>query len=147
MIAARRAARSTCPVTRGLSIPAFALAALPTVCLASDMTGIPTLIALACFVGPWSLLNLVAFVVLAFRRAYRRLRPALCHAALAAIGPAYGLCVALRDFSGRYHVADRNAAFAVIGAVFLLGCLPLVAHRWQRTRDDASRPNPLRGAP
>jgi len=110
------------------------------------MTGISTLIAFAYVVGPWALANLIALAILAFRRSYRRRTVAFVHSGLAALGPAYGLFVVLRDFSDGYHVTDRNVALIVLAAIFLLACFPLVAYRLQRTPNSSSKPTPLRGA-
>jgi hypothetical protein len=43
-------------------------------------------------------------------------------------------------------VPDRNVSLGVMAAIFLIGCLPLVAYRWQRTPDNLPKPKPLRGS-
>ena len=97
------------------------------------MTGISTLIALVYVVGPWALANLIAFTVLALRRTYASRTAAFAHGAVAALGPAYGITVVVRDFAGSYHVADRNVGLTIMAALLLVACLPLVAYRFQRT--------------
>jgi hypothetical protein len=114
------------------TISAIVLLTLPSVAMASDMSGVATLLAMIFVVGPWVLLNLVALVILAFKRRYSSRSFSVNHSLLVAAGPALGILLALIDFSGSYHTTDRNISLAILFGLLLLACLPIVVHRFQQ---------------
>jgi hypothetical protein len=106
--------------------------ATPGIALASDMSGMVTLLALAFAISPWAVLNLIAFAAYAFQRRYASRPFAVRHAQLAAAGPLLGLALALVDFGGSSHTEDLLITLAILGGMLLLACLPLAANHLHR---------------
>ena len=107
---------------------AFALAVLvhPAPALASDPTGVLTVMYAMFVLGPWLGLNFLLFLGLAFSGAYANARTAKIHTAVGAVAPALGLALAVFEFGLRSAVTPYVAA---AGVALAITSLPYVVHR------------------
>ena len=111
---------------RGAGAFALAVLVLPAPALASDPTGMLTVMYAMFVLRPWLGLNFLLFLGLAFSGAYANARTAKIHTAIGAIAPALGLALAVFEFG---LGSDLVPCAAAAGVALAITSLPYVVHR------------------
>jgi membrane-associated HD superfamily phosphohydrolase len=112
------------------------IAATPSVASATDYTGLLALGSLALVAVPWAILNLLLALVFAFMRRYSSRSFALKHSCIASAGPVLGMLLALPESaanSPHYTLQSMYSILAIEAGLLVLGWLPMLVHRFQRT--------------
>lgn len=119
--------------SKGFSkIAALTLAVLPAPAVASDMSGLIAIMTLMYVVAPLTIVHLMATLVLALKRFYRPIEPALWHSLIALIAPALGMAVVGADMGATKHAQSRDQLLAILTVAMALAWLPLIIHFFQR---------------